>query len=89
MKKLILDVDTGVDDAQAIMIALAAPGVEVLGITCCHGNTPLQNVLQNTLRVLKVCNRLDVSGLANLFVWFIHIAGASYKYSLCPTDSSL
>lgn len=61
MKKLILDVDTGVDDAQGIMMALAAPGVQILGITCCHGNTPLENVLRNTLRVLKVCNRLDVS----------------------------
>ncbi|XP_044043326.1 inosine-uridine preferring nucleoside hydrolase-like [Siniperca chuatsi] len=59
-KKLILDMDTGVDDAQAIMVALAAPNVEVLGITCCHGNTPLENVLKNTLRVLKVCNRLDI-----------------------------
>ena len=60
-KKLILDVDTGVDDAQAIMVALAAPDVEILAITCCHGNTPLQNVCKNTLRVLKVCDRLDVS----------------------------
>ncbi|XP_061745887.1 inosine-uridine preferring nucleoside hydrolase-like [Nerophis ophidion] len=60
MKKLILDVDTGVDDAQAIMMALAAPNVEILGITCTHGNTILQNILKNTLRVLKVCNRLDI-----------------------------
>ncbi|XP_061660759.1 inosine-uridine preferring nucleoside hydrolase-like isoform X1 [Syngnathoides biaculeatus] len=59
-KKLILDVDTGVDDAQAIMMALIAPDVEILGITCCHGNTPLEKVLKNTLRVLKVCNRLDI-----------------------------
>ncbi|XP_038575351.1 probable uridine nucleosidase 2 [Micropterus salmoides] len=58
-KKLIIDLDTGVDDAQAIMVALAAPNVEVLGITCCFGNTPMENVLKNTLRVLKVCNRLD------------------------------
>ncbi|XP_071320331.1 inosine-uridine preferring nucleoside hydrolase-like [Trachinotus anak] len=59
-KKLIIDVDTGVDDAQAIMVALAAPDVEILGITCSHGNTPLENALKNTLRVLKVCNRLDI-----------------------------
>uniref|UniRef100_A0A669F1X5 Inosine-uridine preferring nucleoside hydrolase n=2 Tax=Oreochromis TaxID=8139 RepID=A0A669F1X5_ORENI len=59
-KKLIIDVDTGVDDAMAIMVALANPDVEILGITCCHGNTPLENVLKNTLRVLKVCNRLDI-----------------------------
>ncbi|CAI5638118.1 unnamed protein product [Oreochromis niloticus] len=59
-KKLIIDVDTGVDDAMAIMVALANPDVEILGITCCHGNTPLENVLKNTLRVLKVCNRLEI-----------------------------
>ncbi|KAG7489678.1 hypothetical protein JOB18_018000 [Solea senegalensis] len=58
--KLIIDADTGVDDAQAIMVALSSPDVEVLAITCCHGNTPLENVLKNTLRVLKVCNRLDI-----------------------------
>lgn len=58
-----LDVDTGVDDAQAIMMALAAPNVEVLGITCVSGNTSLENSCRNTLRVLKVCQRLEV-GLA-------------------------
>lgn len=61
MKKLILDMDIGVDDAQALMVALADPDVQVLGITCCFGNTTLKNVLHNTLRVLKVCKRLDVS----------------------------
>ncbi|XP_071758240.1 inosine-uridine preferring nucleoside hydrolase-like [Centroberyx gerrardi] len=59
-RKLVIDVDTGVDDAQAIMVALAAPNVEVLGITCCHGNTPLDNVCKNALRILKVCKRLDI-----------------------------
>ncbi|XP_034007277.1 inosine-uridine preferring nucleoside hydrolase-like [Trematomus bernacchii] len=58
--KIIIDVDTGVDDAQAIMMALADPNVEVLGITCSHGNTPLENSCKNTLRVLKTCNRLDI-----------------------------
>ncbi|KAM9333936.1 inosine-uridine preferring nucleoside hydrolase-like [Symphorus nematophorus] len=59
-KKLILDVDTGVDDAQAIMMALSAPDVEILGITCSHGNTTLDNACKNTLRVLKKCDRLDI-----------------------------
>ncbi|XP_059184175.1 inosine-uridine preferring nucleoside hydrolase-like [Centropristis striata] len=59
-KKLIIDADVGVDDAQAIMVAIASPDVEILGIICCFGNTPLENVLQNTLRVLKICNRLDI-----------------------------
>lgn len=72
-KKLIIDVDTGVDDAQAIMVALADPNVEILGITCCNGNTPVENVLKNTLRVLKVCNRLDVSFGYSLYMieWWL------------------
>ncbi|XP_076579983.1 inosine-uridine preferring nucleoside hydrolase-like [Chaetodon auriga] len=60
MKKLILDVDTGVDDAQAIMIALADPNVEILAITCCSGNTPLENACKNTLRVLQKCSKLNI-----------------------------
>ncbi|KAF1382730.1 hypothetical protein PFLUV_G00146800 [Perca fluviatilis] len=59
-KKLLLDVDCGVDDAQAIMLALAAPNVELLGITCVHGNTTVENVCKNTLRVLQVCNKLEI-----------------------------
>ncbi|KAG9492231.1 hypothetical protein GDO78_000640 [Eleutherodactylus coqui] len=57
---LLVDVDCGVDDAQALMLALAAPHVDILGITCCHGNTSLDNVCRNVLRVLKVCNRLQI-----------------------------
>ncbi|XP_072900186.1 inosine-uridine preferring nucleoside hydrolase-like [Hemitrygon akajei] len=59
-KLLILDVDVGVDDAQAIMMALAAPNVEVLGITCTHGNTSIENVCRNVLRVLKLCDKMEI-----------------------------
>uniref|UniRef100_A0A3Q0S547 Inosine/uridine-preferring nucleoside hydrolase domain-containing protein n=1 Tax=Amphilophus citrinellus TaxID=61819 RepID=A0A3Q0S547_AMPCI len=59
-KKLIFDLNTGVADAQALMVALAAPCVEILGITCCYGNTPLESVLKNTLCVLKVCKKLEI-----------------------------
>jgi len=61
-KKVIIDCDTGVDDAQAIMCALSRPDlIEVIAITCVQGNVDIFNVCQNTLRVLKVCDRLDVS----------------------------
>lgn len=59
-KLLLVDVDCGVDDAQALMLAFAAPHVEILGITCCHGNSTLENVCRNVLRVLKTCNRLQI-----------------------------
>ncbi|XP_071395333.1 inosine-uridine preferring nucleoside hydrolase isoform X2 [Centroberyx affinis] len=59
-KKLLVDVDCGVDDAQAIMLALGAPNVELLGITCVHGNTSVENVCKNILRVLQACKKLEI-----------------------------
>lgn len=51
---LILDVDTGFDDALAILLSLRSPGVRVLGITCVAGNHALGQVLHNTLRILDL-----------------------------------
>ncbi len=53
MKQVILDVDTGSDDAIAIMLAMAAPSLEVLGICTVWGNKPVENTTENTLRVLE------------------------------------
>lgn len=60
-KRVIIDTDCGIDDAQAIMMALAAPNIEVLGVTCVFGNTAIGNVCQNVLQVLSVCEREGVS----------------------------
>lgn len=62
-KLVIIDTDCGIDDAQAIMMALAAPNIEVLGITCVFGNAEVDNVCQNVLRVLSVCEREQVRSL--------------------------
>lgn len=49
---LILDVDTGVDDAVAIALALADPRAELVAVTTLAGNTGVEQVIQNTLKVL-------------------------------------
>ncbi|XP_036395960.1 inosine-uridine preferring nucleoside hydrolase isoform X1 [Megalops cyprinoides] len=59
-KLLLIDTDCGIDDAQAIMMALAAPGVRMLGITCCFGNASVEDVCQNVSRVLSVCERTEI-----------------------------
>lgn len=59
-KLMIVDTDCGIDDAQAIMLALSSSNVRILGITCCFGNTDVDNVCQNVLRVLSVCQRTQV-----------------------------
>jgi len=41
-RKIIIDTDPGQDDAFAILLALASPELEVLGVTAVAGNVPLQ-----------------------------------------------
>lgn len=51
-RPVVLDVDTGVDDALAILLAVRHPALDVRAITCTGGNAPLAQVVTNTLRVL-------------------------------------
>ena len=53
-RKVILDVDTGSDDAVAIMTALLSEELDVIGITTVHGNLPLPYTTDNTLRVVEL-----------------------------------
>lgn len=56
MRKLIIDTDAGVDDAQAILMALVHPNTEVVAITMVTGNVPVAAVAKNVPRVLDVCD---------------------------------
>ena len=58
--KLILDCDTGIDDAVAIAYALASPDAEILGIGSVHGNVESDLAADNTLKLLKVAGRTDI-----------------------------
>ncbi|MCL4158628.1 UNVERIFIED_CONTAM: hypothetical protein GTU68_038850 [Idotea baltica] len=49
--KVILDVDTGTDDAVALMVAALSPDIELLGATTVNGNTGVEYTTENTLRV--------------------------------------
>jgi pyrimidine-specific ribonucleoside hydrolase len=57
---VVLDVDTGVDDACALLFAALHPGLDLRAVTCVGGNAPLPDVVRNTLTVLEVAGRADV-----------------------------
>jgi len=59
-KKLILDVDTGTDDAVAIMLAALHPELELVGVTTVNGNVEVERCTDNSLRVLDWIGRSDV-----------------------------
>ncbi len=51
VQQLILDVDTGTDDAVALMLAALHPDLELLGATTVNGNVAVEACTENTLRV--------------------------------------
>jgi len=55
-----IDVDTGIDDALAILLAVKHPALDVRGITTVVGNVDLEQVTRNTLQVLEVAGANDV-----------------------------
>jgi inosine-uridine nucleoside N-ribohydrolase len=57
---IVLDVDTGVDDACALLFAVRHPGLDLRAVTCVAGNAPVENVARNTLTVLEVAGASQV-----------------------------
>src|SRR5205823_14874085 len=57
---IILDCDPGHDDAIALLLALASPEVELVGVTTVSGNQTLDKTTANALRVLEFVGRDDV-----------------------------
>jgi pyrimidine-specific ribonucleoside hydrolase len=58
---VILDVDTGVDDACALLLAARHPGLDLRAVTCVAGNAPVDQVVRNTLTVLEAAGRPGVA----------------------------
>jgi pyrimidine-specific ribonucleoside hydrolase len=57
---ILLDCDPGHDDAIALLLALASPELELLGVTTVAGNQTLEKTTANALRVLEFAGRGDV-----------------------------
>ena len=55
-RKLILDVDTGSDDAMAMIAAMMSPEFEVIGVCSVNGNREVKLTTLNTLRVMELLN---------------------------------
>ena len=57
---MILDLDTGVDDALAIAYALADPEVDLIGIVSSYGNNLLDVCAENSLKLLELLGHTDI-----------------------------
>jgi len=57
---ILLDCDPGHDDAIALLLALASPEVELLGVTTVAGNQTVEKTTANAIRILELVGREDV-----------------------------
>ncbi|GAI36481.1 unnamed protein product, partial [marine sediment metagenome] len=60
MRKVILDMDPGIDDALALLLALRSPEIQVLGISTVAGNAPVEVTSANARRVLEYLGATDI-----------------------------
>lgn len=60
MKKVILDLDTGIDDAMALAYILGSPEVQLAGVTGTYGNVSLRQGLRNSLALLDLLGHPEV-----------------------------
>lgn len=59
-RKIIIDTDPGQDDAVAILLALASPELDVLGLVAVAGNVPLALTATNARRIVELAGRPEV-----------------------------
>jgi purine nucleosidase len=57
---IIIDTDPGIDDAVAILLALASPELEVRGLVTVAGNVPLAATTRNALAILELAGRAEI-----------------------------
>jgi purine nucleosidase len=62
--KIIIDTDPGQDDAVAILLALASPELEVLGITAVAGNVPLKLTEKNARKICELAGKPETKVFA-------------------------
>jgi pyrimidine-specific ribonucleoside hydrolase len=71
-RPLVIDTDPGIDDALAILLALASPEVDLRLVTTVHGNVELEQTTDNALRVLHLAGRSDVPVAAGARASLVH-----------------
>jgi purine nucleosidase len=64
MHRVIIDTDPGQDDAFALLLALASPEIEVLGVTTVAGNVPVTQTSDNARRILELAGHGEIKVFA-------------------------
>ena len=58
--KMILDLDTGIDDGMALAYVLGSEEIDLLGVVGTYGNVYTDMGVQNVLNILEMCNEASI-----------------------------
>ncbi len=75
--RLVIDCDPGIDDAIALLLAVASPELSLEAVTAVGGNTGLDRTAPNALRILELADRADIpvsAGAERPLVWPVDAA---------------
>ncbi|MEY8577528.1 nucleoside hydrolase [Corynebacteriaceae bacterium 6-324] len=77
--KMILDLDTGIDDAFALAYAIAHPEIELIGVTGTYGNVTVERGMANTRALLKLLGQPDIPVYAGVEIQGFVVSEASAR----------
>lgn len=77
--KMILDLDTGIDDAFALAYAIAHPDIELIGVTGTYGNVTIEQGMANTRALLKLLGQPDIPVYAGVEIDGFVVSEASAR----------
>ncbi|HKJ38137.1 MAG TPA: nucleoside hydrolase, partial [Anaerolineales bacterium] len=59
-KRILIDTDPGIDDALAILLAIASPELSLEGLSVVHGNCSLEQAVINGLSILELADATHI-----------------------------
>ena len=77
--KMILDLDTGIDDAFALAYAIAHPDIELIGVTGTYGNVTIEQGMANARALLKLLGQPDIPVYAGVEIQGFVVSEASAR----------
>ena len=83
-KKIILDLDTGIDDSLALAYVIANPDADLVGVTSEYGNVHVELAAENSLKILELLHHPEIP----VFIGESH-ASTKDSFEVLPTSQRI
>lgn len=88
MKKVILSLDTGIDDAMALAYTIAKDELDLIGVVGTYGNVYTEQGAKNALALLKMLGKTDIPVFSEMITPLTKITSTEWKLALISTEKT-